>query len=902
VQFRARRWRRWLAAVVAGSMCGGSLVVATAGHAQAADQSIALSWITNNSRTMRVRALTQLGGTLYVGGEFSAVAPARNTPTIAQGYLFAIDAVTGVLRPDFRPILVAPAGTETNPSGVLALEADPATGSLFVGGTFTSVNGQPVTGFAVLDPATGALKPGVEQRSAMRSATQRGSVLALRRAGSTLYVGGAFSLLGGATRSNLARIDLTTFAVDPWRASLNGAVEALAADPSAPGRIYVGGRFTAAGPVNDGRATFLCAFATTAEETLLNWFPSADGGAQPAIVLDLDAAGGRVYAAIAGGGGQFNIYDGTPGASPILVRQMRSDGNIQAVKVYGDVVYAGGHHDAFTSPSLPWGKVAAFRVDTLQPDPSFTARVSGTWGVFAFAGTGPADVWIGGDLVSVRDGALSYNIGNLVHLRPTPVDTQPPTAPGRPTATPGVFTDVRVAWTAASDDRFVSAYEISVNGTARAVASGSSREAVVTGLSANTTYQITVVAMDGARQRSAPSAAAAVTTGSGPPALPNPLRGFGQFYPVNPFRVLDTRAPLGVPSAVPAQGGRPLAVRVAGIGEVPASGVSMVALNVTVTAPTQGGFLTVYPDGEARPGTSNLNFAARQTVPNLVLARVPASGLVDLALSAGAAHVLVDVVGWFGSGNTPAPGAKLAVQSPSRVLDTRPTAPVGPGRTIELQVAAASSGVAGVVLNLTGVAPTATTFVTAYPADEASRPVASNLNLVPGQIRPNLVMVRVPTSGPGAGRIKLFNAAGSTHLVVDVMGAFTRRTSFDNDPNGRLLPLDRPVRLIDTRVTGRPLLGPGSTVYDLRVVDEATPARVGGLVVNATATRATQNTFLTFFPGGQPPPLASNLNVRRGEDVPNAVVAALSSVDGLGISNHAGSVDLVVDVAALVLG
>jgi hypothetical protein len=91
-------------------------------------------------------------------------------------------------------------------------------------------------------------------------------------------------------------------------------------------------------------------------------------------------------------------------------------------------------------------------------------------------------------------------------------------------------------------------------------------------------------------------------------------------------------------------------------------------------------------------------------------------------------------------------------------------------------------------------------------------------------------------------------------------------------------------------------------VHDLRVVDDATPARVGGLVVNATATRATASTFLTFFPGGQPRPVASNLNVRPGEDVPNAVVAALSTVDSLGIHNQAGSVDVIVDVAALVLG
>ena len=41
--------------------------------------------------------------------------------------------------------------------------------------------------------------------------------------------------------------------------------------------------------------------------------------------------------------------------------------------------------------------------------------------------------------------------------------------------------------------------------------------------------------------------------------------------------------------------------------------------NLTVTAPTAGGYLTAYPPDTTRPGVSNLNFNSGQTVANLAL-------------------------------------------------------------------------------------------------------------------------------------------------------------------------------------------------------------------------------------------------------------------------------------------
>jgi hypothetical protein len=70
---------------------------------------------------------------------------------------------------------------------------------------------------------------------------------------------------------------------------------------------------------------------------------------------------------------------------------------------------------------------------------------------------------------------------------------------------------------------------------------------------------------------------------------------------------------------------------------------------VTVTEPTEVSFLTAWPGGTPRPLASNLNYVSGQTVPNLVVAQVGPDGTVDLYNHAGAAHVIADVAGWYGS-------------------------------------------------------------------------------------------------------------------------------------------------------------------------------------------------------------------------------------------------------------
>ena len=90
-----------------------------------------------------------------------------------------------------------------------------------------------------------------------------------------------------------------------------------------------------------------------------------------------------------------------------------------------------------------------------------------------------------------------------------------------------------------------------------------------------------------------------------------------------------------------------MSVAIAGNGPIPNTGVVTVVLNVTVTGPTAGSYLTAWPDGDSRPLASDLNFTAGQTVPNMVVVKVGADGRINLYNAFGSVDVVIDVMGWY---------------------------------------------------------------------------------------------------------------------------------------------------------------------------------------------------------------------------------------------------------------
>ena len=106
--------------------------------------------------------------------------------------------------------------------------------------------------------------------------------------------------------------------------------------------------------------------------------------------------------------------------------------------------------------------------------------------------------------------------------------------------------------------------------------------------------------------------------------------------------------------------------------------------------------------------------------------------------------------------------------------------------------------------------------------------------------------------------------------------------------------------MLDTRSgLGAPAaaLGAGRTL-ELTVAGRGgVPATgAGAVVLNLTGIAATASTHLTAWPGGQPRPTASVLNLTRGQVAPNLVIVKVGDGGRISIYNNAGSVHLAADV------
>ena len=375
------------------------------------------------------------------------------------------------------------------------------------------------------------------------------------------------------------------------------------------------------------------------------------------------------------------------------------------------------------------------------------------------------------------------------------------------------------------------------------------------------------------------------------------------YTPVAPTRVLDTRHGTGTGGSttpVPPNGDVAFDVTSGVTGAPAPSSITAVVLNVTVTAPTAGGYITAYPDGTAVPHSSNLNFSAGETVPNLVTVKVGADGKVALHNGAGGtSHLVADVEGYY---TATATGSGFAPVSPTRLLDTRKgtgtggsTNPVPAGGTISLKIdgngPVPASGVTAVALNVTVTKPTGGGFVTVYPG-QTTLPKASNLNFSAGETVPNLVIVPVGADGT----VNLTNGSnGTVALIADVSGYYT-------STGGRAFVPVAPIRILDTR-TGQ---GTGTAPHPLPAnrdqpifLDQSgNPDLSTGtaLVLNVTVTNPTAGGYITAFPYGTPLPTVSNLNFSAGETVPNLVITGRSNSNDPALHNgSAGTVNLVAD-------
>jgi len=365
----------------------------------------------------------------------------------------------------------------------------------------------------------------------------------------------------------------------------------------------------------------------------------------------------------------------------------------------------------------------------------------------------------------------------------------------------------------------------------------------------------------------------------------------GEFTPVTPARILDTRDGTGGFSTAVGSA-TTIDVQVAGTGGLPTTGVAAAVLNVTVTSTTLPSFLTLWPAGQGRPVVSNLNWVPGQTVANLTTVKVGGGGKVSVYNHLGSTDVVIDVVGFYASGTGPS-GSRFHPVGPSRYFDTRDTGtPFGQGESRGFQVTGRNgvpaSGVTAVAMNVTVTGSTLGGFVTVSPGDVPT-PLASNINFVPGATVPNLVIVRVPPNG----LVSFYNRFGSVHLIADVVGWYDQDRLTES---GRYVPLD-PTRIVDTRNSNAAVGEQSSFAFAVAGFAGVPGTGAGSVVMNVTATEPTADSYLTVYPDGTALPLASNLNYGPGQTVPNLVIGRLGPNGYARAYNRWGSVHVVVDVS-----
>jgi len=385
-------------------------------------------------------------------------------------------------------------------------------------------------------------------------------------------------------------------------------------------------------------------------------------------------------------------------------------------------------------------------------------------------------------------------------------------------------------------------------------------------------------------------------------AISRPPSPASVFVPVTPIRIMDTRSSSKIgPVTGPLTPGEVAVLPVEGTtpAKLPATGITAVAIAVTVTASTDAGYLTLYPDGTARPRTSNLDFPATTTYTNSAIVPVGADGSIDIYnYTSGTDQVLVDLTGYFTS-NLTAAGAStyIPLADPARILDTRngtgaPKAQIAGDGTLKLTIAGnttggasiPATGVTAVALNLTAIPPSGDGGqLIAYP-DGATLPAVTMGVYYSGAARGNTMIIPVGSDG----KIDIYNSSSTpTDLTGDVSGYFTAGTG------GQYFhPMDT-TRIVDSRDTS-PLAASGSATISAPASIDTTDTT---LVLSFTALNGTTNGVLQAYQSSAAEPTASIVSYTT-QTVNNLDLVNTATGNAFTLTNQSsGTVNYLVDIS-----
>lgn len=411
-----------------------------------------------------VTAFAQIGDTLYVGGKFLAVQQGPGGTPVTQSYLAAFNRTTGEWIPGFAPVLDAP---------VWEIKAAPDGSKLFVGGEFTSVNGQPNTSYlAALNPISGAPVPDWVGFVSRPNASS--DVRAMDVQNGWVYVSGNFTRASGGTGtqftgpitlSRMARFRVSDGRPDgAWKPSIETAAQDL--DASAQNdRVYVVGNFKTLNGATLPVSRFAVIGTATPAAAVPNLQPYQQNVNPPTEWLNtVLEVGDKVYV----GGSQHVLHQYARSDMTFERSHLtKTGGDYQALAADDGILYASCHcnnwqyEDANTWPD-PIGysqvdQINYFAAHDMSEDlellrdyqpRGLSATGSGGEGPWEMFPDSESCLWVGGDLV--RQGSTGAFYGGFERFCPR--DGSVPTAPTNLRSSVDGAANVTLSWNASADD------------------------------------------------------------------------------------------------------------------------------------------------------------------------------------------------------------------------------------------------------------------------------------------------------------------------------------------------------------------------------------------------------------------------------------------------------------------
>ncbi len=355
------------------------------------------------------------------------------------------------------------------------------------------------------------------------------------------------------------------------------------------------------------------------------------------------------------------------------------------------------------------------------------------------------------------------------------------------------------------------------------------------------------------------------------------------YTPMAPQRVLDSRLGLGVPRAF--SSGIPQSFQVAGAAGVP-TGASAVTGNLTVTGPTNRGYIALTPTPTGAPSTSTLNFPAADTRANGVTVPLGPGGALSAVYITGRlgdrAQIVFDVTGFFMAGTA---GSFYVPVAPARVEDTRTDGPpLASGVPASFPVAG-KGGVPGdavaVTGNVTVTAQTSGGYVALTPQPTPT-PATSTINFPLADTRANGVTVPLGPDGSLSAVYITGRGGDRAQLIFDVTGYFTR------SGGASYVPL-APARFLDTRIPlGATPLVAGTPTTFATAGQGGVPTGATAVTGNVTVVGQTYPGYVALTPQPTANPTTSTINFPLGDIRANNVDTPLGTDGALAVTYVTG--------------